>query len=213
MDTGPANAYAQTYKNTDRPSKHTWAHGPRPQRYTQICRQTHGDRASWKQHGLGPLLPWGTSLPGRHGLQESRSAWPGLRANSHGYSAGPQGMPGPGGPLPAPALPSLSVATNPSSRKPSLITPSLSVLGEKAARRGDPAWTPPQSFLSVPSHMRGRAAPAQSQLRALRIKILPCPGPRPALPPNHGSNVPSSNPWRFPFPDAASAAAIRTRPW
>lgn len=91
--------------------------------------------------------------------------------------------------LPQPFLP--SVSTNSSSRKPSFITPFLSALGEEAARTGDAPWIPPQSFPWTPSHTlyKGRAAPAQSQLRAFRIKLPSFPSPSPALPPNHGSNV------------------------
>lgn len=184
--------YTQTYKNT--PSTHSQTDPGKHSCLLGASTQAHGIRADVQtgphRHSFLEVacLLRGTGLPGHHGLQESRSAWPGLDLMDAVQGSGEcwtlEDLY-----LPQPLLP--SVSTNSSSRKPSLIMPFLSALGEEAARVGDAPWIPPQSFPWTPSHIlyKGRAAPAESQLRAFRIKIPSSPSPSPALPPNHGSNV------------------------
>lgn len=103
------------------------------------------DAASWKQHGLGLLLPpWAPWVPrvkvglaGAQGwLSPLHTRGLGQRAAAIAHSSA------------ASALLSPSVSITSSSRKPS-----LSVLGGELAPRGAPAQIPPRSFPWAPSPM------------------------------------------------------------
>ena len=120
----------------------------------------------------------------------------GLRAGSHSCSAGTWGRPDPREPLSASVLPFLLVSTNSSSRKPSLITSFLSVLGGGGC---PPEGTAPQSSPWTLSHIQGRAAQLNhsSELSGSRsppFSALALPCLQILAQASH-----LSNPWQLPF--------------
>lgn len=191
---GPAHTYTQTYKNTPNtqsqtdPGKYSWARW-----LMEVCEdvQTGSHRHSF----LEAAWTWATASLC---IEGSRSqGW--LSMGFYSCSAGVWGMLGPRGPLTSSALPSLSIFTNSSSRKPSFIIPFLSVLGEEADPRRDAAWILPQSF---PSHTQGEGC-TSPELSGSRSSTFPAPVlPRLQI---TAQMSPPSNPWQFPFPDVAPA--------